>query len=55
MEDARRMNVAVTRARRGLILLGHAATLRADRHWGAYLAHLEAEGCVLPASQLCLV
>lgn len=52
LDDWRRMNVAITRARRGLILIGHAATLSSDGHWGAYLRWLRNAGCVLAADQL---
>ena len=35
--DARRLNVMITRARRGLVLFGAAETLEADDDWRAYL------------------
>ena len=35
--DARRLNVMITRARRGLVLFGSAETLEADEDWRAYL------------------
>jgi superfamily I DNA and/or RNA helicase len=36
--DARRLNVAITRARRGLVVLGHPGTLETgSRDWAAYL------------------
>ena len=43
LSDHRRLNVAITRARRGLIIVGHEPTLRNDRTWDAWLtwAHNE--------------
>ncbi|CAI5518735.1 unnamed protein product [Closterium sp. Naga37s-1] len=38
--DARRLNVAVTRARRGLLVVGSRATLSCDPLWSFWLAHL---------------
>mgnify|MGYP005711550553 CR=1 FL=1 len=37
LADYRRLNVAITRAKRGLILLGHPTTLRHDGTWKSYL------------------
>ncbi|CAD7957363.1 unnamed protein product [Amoebophrya sp. A120] len=37
LRDTRRMNVAMTRARRGLFVVGNAATLQADANWKAFL------------------
>ena len=37
LSDYRRLNVAITRAKRGLILLGHPTTLRHDGTWKSYL------------------
>merc|ERR1712205_130952 len=47
------MNVAMTRARRGLIVVGHAATLARDTHaWGPWLRWIRDErlhsGSALP-------
>jgi len=41
LADYRRLNVAVTRAKRGLILLGHPTTLCHDPTWRAYLDWVE--------------
>ena len=41
LSDRRRLNVAITRARRGLIILGDMKTLRHDRTWASYLDWIE--------------
>lgn len=41
LADYRRLNVAITRAKRGLILLGHPTTLRHDGTWRSYLDWIE--------------
>lgn len=38
VNDIRRMNVAITRAKRALWVLGSIATLRANREWAALIA-----------------
>ena len=47
LSDARRLNVAITRARRGLILVGDDVTLGTDPTWRAYLGSLRRNGCML--------
>ena len=37
LQDDRRANVAMTRARRGLVVVGHADTLSTDPTWSAWL------------------
>ena len=37
LKDRRRLNVALTRAKRGMIVLGHTKTLRQDGTWRAWL------------------
>ncbi|HII50697.1 MAG TPA: AAA family ATPase [Candidatus Poseidoniaceae archaeon] len=37
LSDRRRLNVALTRAKRGLIIIGHPTTLRHDRTWDSWL------------------
>mgnify|MGYP002825354506 CR=1 FL=1 len=51
LSDWRRLNVMLTRARRGLVVLGCAATLRHDALWAEWLGWCEAEGVVLDARQ----
>jgi len=38
--DWRRINVALTRARRGLVIVGHAATLETSPDWKSWLDHV---------------
>lgn len=41
LSDWRRMNVALTRARNGLIVIGNPTTLKNDEHWKAWLKWAE--------------
>ena len=41
LADSRRCNVALTRARRGLVVVCHAETLRSSEHWRSFLAWAE--------------
>ena len=43
LDDARRLNVALTRAKRGLIVLGSRNTLNASPVWKKWLAWVDAE------------
>mmetsp|Transcript_48698 Transcript_48698/g.90283 ORF Transcript_48698/g.90283 Transcript_48698/m.90283 type:complete len:1219 (-) Transcript_48698:123-3779(-) len=58
LSDARRMNVMLTRARRGIIVFGHGDTLRyseaADSNWRAWLDWVESKGAVVSATSLSL-
>jgi superfamily I DNA and/or RNA helicase len=47
LRDARRLCVAITRAKRGLILVGDKASLRSCRHWSALLEHCEKRECIV--------
>jgi len=44
LKDTRRMNVALTRARRFLIVLGDSATIGANSYYGAFIEAVEAYG-----------
>lgn len=47
VSDAKRLNVTITRARRGMIVCGHFETLARDAHsWGPWLAWMWARGLV---------
>lgn len=47
LADTRRMNVAITRARLALWVLGHHATLQADPTWRALFDDAAARGCLV--------
>lgn len=54
LADVRRMNVAITRAKAALWVLGSAQTLKRSPVWAALLADAEARGLVIPhASARC--
>ncbi|CAM9930375.1 unnamed protein product, partial [Laminaria digitata] len=48
LTDNRRMNVAITRARRSLIILGHGRCLSSDSMWRALFSHAKINGCLIP-------
>lgn len=37
--------MALSRARRGLVVVGHMGTLRGSSTWGAFLEHVDQQGC----------
>lgn len=49
LKDERRLNVALTRARYGLIIIGDASCLSNDPLWNEYIQHLSSKGLLLSA------
>mmetsp|Transcript_67211 Transcript_67211/g.105027 ORF Transcript_67211/g.105027 Transcript_67211/m.105027 type:complete len:1244 (+) Transcript_67211:1-3732(+) len=47
LRDWRRLNVMLTRARNGLIVFGHRATLQHDYYWGHWLRWASSNGCIM--------
>lgn len=43
--DVRRMNVALTRGRTAVWIVGHAEALKSSEHWATLLNNAEARGC----------
>uniref|UniRef100_A0A7R9WTV0 DNA2/NAM7 helicase-like C-terminal domain-containing protein n=1 Tax=Craspedostauros australis TaxID=1486917 RepID=A0A7R9WTV0_9STRA len=52
LRDSRRLCVAITRAKRGLILVGDEPVLRGSHHWGALLDAIQDRNCVIDACDL---
>lgn len=50
LRDLRRMNVAMTRARMKLIIVGNAETLSRHRFYRAMIAYFEEKGCLVQAT-----
>jgi hypothetical protein len=46
LSDWRRLNVAITRARRGLIIVGDKTTLMNDPHWAAWINWVDSIGAI---------
>ena len=45
LNDRRRLNVAVTRAKFALVVVGNTDLLRTDRYWNSMIEHYQAHGC----------
>eukprot|EP01024_Parvocaulis_polyphysoides_P057026 TRINITY_DN60505_c0_g1_i1.p1 TRINITY_DN60505_c0_g1~~TRINITY_DN60505_c0_g1_i1.p1 ORF type:complete len:173 (-),score=13.71 TRINITY_DN60505_c0_g1_i1:179-697(-) len=52
LSDVRRMNVAFTRAKRSLWVIGHSETLESNEAWGAFLQDMNQRGLVVDAGKL---
>jgi hypothetical protein len=52
LRDSRRLNVAITRAKRALIIVGDQSVLRTCRHWAALLESCTIRGCSMDATDL---
>ena len=50
LRDKRRLNDAITRARRGLVIVGDAKALQSCRHWDALISSCENRGCLVDSS-----
>lgn len=46
LKEFRRLNVAITRARQGLIIVGNKATLQGDEYWGQFFDHIGEDGYI---------
>ena len=47
VRDVRRMNVAITRAKKSLWILGNANTLRQDENWKELISNAECRGVLI--------
>jgi len=52
LADLRRLNVAVSRAKRGLVLIGNVKTLCSHPLWASYIGEIEKAGAVVPYARL---
>ncbi|CAE8612639.1 unnamed protein product [Polarella glacialis] len=52
LADWRRLNVMLTRAKRGLLIFGNAKTLRQDPIWERWLNFAEDHGCIISDMQM---
>ena len=52
LADLRRLNVAVSRAKRGLILIGNVKTLMSHSLWASYIGEIKKAGAIVPYARL---
>lgn len=52
LRDSRRLNVAITRAKRGLIIVGDRTALMTCRHWGALLESFDSRKCSMDVREI---
>ena len=52
VDDSRRLNVSLTRARCGMIIFGHGETLRGAELWRKLFEHYNGLGCFMKARNL---
>lgn len=52
LDDPRRFNVATTRGRRGLIVLGDPQTLQRDAVWKSWLEYIRSKGLQVDGSRI---
>jgi len=51
LKDWRRLNVAITRARCGLVVVGDSSTLKSDKNWRAFIEWCRAQEVVVPSDE----
>ncbi|ESO86616.1 hypothetical protein LOTGIDRAFT_235246 [Lottia gigantea] len=52
LADENQTNVALTRARKGLLIIGNKNVLKCDTTWRALLLHYEKQGCIQDANNI---
>jgi hypothetical protein len=52
LRDIRRLNVAITRAKRGLVLVGNSVCLSSDPMWASFIEYLREMRAVVPVASL---
>jgi superfamily I DNA and/or RNA helicase len=52
LKDIRRLNVAVTRAKRGLVIVGNAHCLQSHPTWRSFLEYLSSKKAIVSAASL---
>jgi hypothetical protein len=51
LKDWRRLNVAITRARCGLVVVGDSSTLKSDKNWRAFIDWCQSQEVVVPSDE----